>query len=133
MKRIMILLRTVLVYAVFLCCQRAYTQPVSLTNTYAPTAKKGYINWTVYLKGNAATLASINYVEYTLHPTFPKPVQQVRASKTNPAFSVSASGWGEFELKAKIVFRSTAQRPLYLNYQLDLHSPDKNTYSRKKD
>lgn len=132
MKRTVVLLRTALVCAVLLCCQGAYTQPVSLTNTYAPTAKKGYMNWTVYLKGSTATFASINYVEYTLHPTFPKPVQQIRASKTNPAFSVSASGWGEFELKAKIVFRSPAQRPLYLNYQLDLHSPDKNTFSKGK-
>lgn len=133
MKRTTALLRTILVCSVFLSCQRGYTQQVSLTNTYAPTAKKGYINWTVYLKGSTATLASISYVEYTLHPTFPKPVQQVRASKANPAFSVSASGWGEFELKAKIVFKSSAQRPLYLNYQLDLHSSDKNIYTRRKE
>ena len=126
--------RTLPLHTLFICTALlsglwAYTQPVSLTNTYAPTAKKGYTNWTVYVKGSTATLASINYVEYTLHPTFLKPVQQVRASKANPAFSISASGWGEFELKAKIVFRSPAQRPLYLNYQLDLHSSDKNTRS----
>jgi hypothetical protein len=45
-------------------------------------------------------LDAVDEVTYTLHPSFPEPVQRMRDRETN--FRLSASGWGEFLLKASI-------------------------------
>jgi hypothetical protein len=106
----------------FLIAFGGSAQGLRVTNDYADGAKKGSYNWKIYLQGSAATLASIASVEYTFHPTFRKPVQLITASPRNPNFSFVGSGWGEFDVKVKIVFKNPGQRPLYLVYPLDLHS-----------
>jgi hypothetical protein len=68
---------------------------------------KGWYRWSVYLEpkeGNQAVLDEVDHVTYTLHPTFPNPVQEVydRESK----FGLTATGWGEFEIKAAIHFKN---------------------------
>jgi hypothetical protein len=58
-------------------------------------------DWEVWLDGPSKELDAIRYVEYTLHSTFPDPVRRVSSRKTG--FKLRSSGWGEFEIVAKIV------------------------------
>lgn len=62
--------------------------------------------WSVWLEGSKAELDQIEYVEYTLHPTFAKPVQRITDRNTN--FRLDASGWGEFMIYLKIQQQSGA-------------------------
>lgn len=60
-------------------------------------------NWTVFLKGSDQALGQIRCVQYTLHPTFPKPVQEVCSrGRGTQAFALSASGWGTFEIGVRV-------------------------------
>jgi hypothetical protein len=56
--------------------------------------------WQVWLQGPAEELDAVEEVVYTLHPSFPEPVQRRRDRETN--FRLSASGWGEFRLTASV-------------------------------
>lgn len=68
------------------------------TRNSAHYAGNGLFDWTICVRAERSVLDSIDYVEYTLHPTFPNPVQYGRG----PNFSLSASGWGEFNIDVKI-------------------------------
>jgi hypothetical protein len=57
--------------------------------------------WSVWLDGSSKELAAIDHVVYTLHPTFPDPVQTVKNRRTG--FKLESSGWGEFEIYLQIV------------------------------
>lgn len=82
------------------------------------TYSSGRYMWTVYLAGADSSLNNVSYVEYTLHYSFPKPVQQIYERGTRCAFPLSSNSWGEFEIKAKIVLKNGEVR--YLKYWLDL-------------
>ena len=75
-------------------------------------------SWTVFILGDGLTLDGIQCVEYTLHPTFPKPIQRVcvRGDHPNQAFPLSATGWGTFDVGIKILFRDG--RALFLKHAL---------------
>jgi hypothetical protein len=61
-------------------------------------------------------------VEYTLHPTFPNPVQRVdRGSDPRFPFGFTATGWGIFEVRIKIVFKNTQVR--YMTHMLQFVPP----------
>lgn len=79
----------------------AQTRGVSFNNT-ATYRGDGRYDWTVYVDADAVTLAKIRSVQYTLHPSFPNPVQTVTNRQTK--FALSANGWGEFTIYAKVVF-----------------------------
>lgn len=93
-------------------------QKISLNNTYSASFKKGYFDWTVFVNADAATLNSIDHVEYLLDPSFPKP--QVSSNNRNTNFGYKANGWGEFEIKAKVFFKDKRKAVLYLTYWLSL-------------
>jgi transcription initiation factor IIF auxiliary subunit len=114
MKRFFIILSLLLV-AVTLGAQG-----IRLNNTAAAAKSKGYYNWKVFLDADVRSLASVDRVEYLLHPTFPNPQVTVQSNRTNPTFSYGATGWGEFEIKARVVFRDRNKKPLLLNYWLKL-------------
>ena len=97
-------------------------QKISVQNDASMSRRKGYYNWKVYLVGHRDTLLKIKEVVYTLHPTFANPVQKIKSSTKNKNFSYSASGWGEFDIKVKIVFVDKRRRPLYLIHHLNLNS-----------
>jgi hypothetical protein len=59
--------------------------------------------WSVWLDGTAAELDSVEYVIYTLHPTFSEPVRRVGERET--AFRLYSAGWGEFNIHAAVHFR----------------------------
>ena len=100
-------------------CQ-AYAQKIMIDNEASPTGKKGYYNWKVFVVAEPVVLNTIREVVYTLHPTFSYPIQTVKANTQNRNFSYSASGWGEFDIKVKIVYNDRKRTPLYLVHRLRL-------------
>jgi len=84
------------------------------------TYNSGRYLWTVFVAGDDAAINNISYVEYTLHYSFPKPVQVIKERGTKCAFSLSSNSWGEFEIKAKIVLKNGEER--YIKYWLNLLS-----------
>jgi len=63
--------------------------------------------WTVFIKGPTNALDRIRFVEYTLHPTFPERVHEVRQRGTeNRAFAFSAIGWGTFEIRIRAFLKN---------------------------
>jgi transcription initiation factor IIF auxiliary subunit len=62
--------------------------------------------WTIYLIAqNQRDLAHVSCVEYTLHPTFPNPVQRV-CGTSNPQrpFALTGVGWGTFTVNVRVFF-----------------------------
>jgi transcription initiation factor IIF auxiliary subunit len=56
--------------------------------------------WAVWIEGLDEDLDLIDFVEWTLHPTFPNPVRKVfdRDSK----FRLATGGWAGFYITAKL-------------------------------
>ena len=79
--------------------------------------------WSVELKCPKEELDGIAYVEYTLHPTFPEPVQRVTNRHTN--FRLNASGWGEFMIHVLVVYKNG--RTKKLDHWLELKRPQDET------
>jgi len=80
---------------------------VTLENISKPVGKKGvndWFRWKIFLKGSDEELDKIDNVTYILHPTFPNPVRKISDRSSNFAFSTV--GWGEFEIKAKIKYKT---------------------------
>ena len=75
-----------------------------------------WYKWKVFLKGSGEELDEINYVTYILHPTFPNPIRKITDRTSD--FELSTSGWGEFEIKAKINYKTGKIKTI--TYWLDL-------------
>lgn len=81
--------------------------------------------WSVWVNASDAELDRIERVQYTLHPTFPKPVRDVfdRATK----FRLTTSGWGVFTVYAK-AFLKTGET-VEMQHELELRYPSgRHTY-----
>ena len=76
-------------------------------------------NWSVWLEAPPKDLEQIDHVEYTLHPTFPKPVRRVSDPSTK--FKLDTGGWGTFTIRAKAVMKNGKEVPLI--HDLKLHYP----------
>lgn len=76
-------------------------------------------DWSVWLDASPKDLEQIDHVEYTLHPTFPKPVRRVADKSTN--FRLNTGGWGTFKVRAKAVLKDGQEVPLA--HDLKLHYP----------
>jgi transcription initiation factor IIF auxiliary subunit len=92
-------------------------QTMSVNNT-AQYLGNGRYSWTVFLKGDLAHVAS---VQYTLHPTFPEPVVWGKG----PNFAYSSVGWGEFNVLARIYYKDKLRKPTTLNHWLRLFTEEK--------
>jgi transcription initiation factor IIF auxiliary subunit len=57
-------------------------------------------SWSVWIDGSEDELNGIAKVEYTLHPTFPKPVRIVETRDNR--FKLSTEGWGGFLIYASV-------------------------------
>lgn len=79
-------------------------------------------NWSVWIEGEPEELDAINYVQYTLHHTFPKPVRRVSDRTTQ--FRLQTGGWGTFTIYAKAVRKDGVE--IALQHELQLHYPDGN-------
>lgn len=92
----------------------ASAQNIAIDNT-ARYAGNGRYSWTVFVKGDAKSLAQLESVQYTLHPTFQNPVVWGKGAN----FSYSAVGWGEFNILTKIFYKDK-RTPTTVNYWLRL-------------
>ena len=77
-------------------------------------------DWEAFLDdGGSGELSNIAYVEWVLHPTFPKPVRTV--SEPEGGFALKTNGWGTFELKAFAYTKDGRKlkltHPLQLRYE----------------
>ena len=54
----------------------------------------------MWIEGPTEEIEQVDHVEYVLHPTFPQPVRTIGERSTN--FRLDCSGWGEFNIHAKI-------------------------------
>src|SRR5262249_37934042 len=73
--------------------------------------------------GDQRTIDRIKFVEYTLHPTFPNPVQRVE-TKGDPAkpFALTATDWGVFQVGIKVTFQDG--RSVRLSHMLSFTGAD---------
>jgi transcription initiation factor IIF auxiliary subunit len=98
---------------------RATLQQISADNT-ARDLGNGRWNWTVFIKAPPEVLDQIESVEYTLHPTFPNPVQRIYDKGPNPnqAFPLSATGWGVFTIQIRVFTKDGQYQDLahYLHF-----------------
>jgi transcription initiation factor IIF auxiliary subunit len=79
-----------------------------------------YWKWWVWIEGSPEELDHVDYVMYTLHPTFPNPVRTVRdrASK----FRLDTAGWGIFRLYAMAAHKDGTRT--HLDHELKLLYPN---------
>ena len=87
-------------------------QEISADNTSRYVGKERW-KWTVFIRTSQQVLKDIKCVEYTLHPTFPDPIQTV-CSLGNPRhpFGYMGNGWGTFEIPIKVTFKNGKVRSL---------------------
>jgi transcription initiation factor IIF auxiliary subunit len=104
--------------AVVFLSQPINASPTDLYLKNTATYNSGRYLWTIYVAGDPAAIDDISYVEYTLHYSFPKPVQVIRERGTKCPFALSSNSWGEFEIKARIVLKSGHERTI--KYWLNL-------------
>jgi hypothetical protein len=76
-------------------------------------------SWSIWIESAAKELDQVEYVEYTLHPTFPEPVQR----RTNRAenFRLDSEGWGEFSINVEVKPREG--KPVRIEHWLTLEYP----------
>ena len=102
--------------AIFVLAVTAAAQDIRVDNS--AKYSMGRYNWTIYVTGPDTTLNKVDYVQYTLHPSFPQPVQIIKTRGGRCAFPFSSNSWSEFEVKVKVVFKDG--RTLDLKYKLNL-------------
>lgn len=75
--------------------------------------RENWWHWKVYIKGNNESLDKVQCVRYTLHRTFPNPIQEVcERGDTAYPFALTRSGWGEFNIRVRIFLRTGEVRDL---------------------
>lgn len=86
-------------------CPSVFAQEITTANT-SRFIGNGRWEWTVYIQAPPHILEGIESVEYTLHRTFPRPVQRVYAlGNRQTPFGLTATGWGEFRIHIRIFMR----------------------------
>lgn len=80
---------------------------------------EGWWQWSIWLDGPEQDLDQIEYVEYRLHSTFPKPVRRI--TNRNTKFRLSTAGWGEFMIYMEIKPRN--RKALRREHWLQLEYP----------
>lgn len=77
-------------------------------------------SWKIFIQGSDNELEQVKCVEYTLHPTFPNPLQTIcDKGQIEYPFALDATGWGTFEIKIKILLKDGR----FLNTTHTLHFP----------
>src|SRR5438105_138292 len=91
---------------------------IKQTERYKGTKGSAWWEWAVWIDAPKAELQQVQYVVYTLHPTFNHPVQVIKDRATK--FRLKSSGWGEFEVKAALHRKTDV---VTLSHWLELHYP----------
>jgi len=93
----------------------------TLTNSSEFAGKKGktdWWNWTAFIEVNENdSLDDVEYVEYHLHPTFRNPVRRIHDKQNG--FPLKTSGWGVFDITAKIIFKDKSRKTIMLTHFLN--------------
>lgn len=76
--------------------------------------------WSVWVEASEEKLDKIEYVEYTLHPTFIRPVREIRDRATK--FRLSTVGWGIFTIYATVFLKDG--KSVKLEHELELRYLD---------
>ena len=76
--------------------------------------------WAVWIESEDEALDMIDFVEWTLHPTFPNPVRKIRDRSSK--FRLETGGWGVFQIIARLQMKNGRQ--IKLRHYLKLHYPD---------
>ncbi len=76
--------------------------------------------WAIWIEGQDKDLDEIDYVVYTLHPTFPHPVRRIKNRESK--FKLEAEGWGIFKIFGKIFLKDNKE--ISLEHTLLLKYPD---------
>ncbi len=76
--------------------------------------------WAVWIEASDAALDQIEFVEWTLHPTFPNPIRN--STDRSSKFRLETGGWGVFKIHARLQMKDSRQVKLY--HYLTLHYPD---------
>ena len=96
-----------------------------ITNNTARFLGNELWEWTVFIETDRETLSQIEYVEYILHPTFQESIRRVYS--TDNDFSLTATGWGSFEIKIRVIFKDNTER--YLTHLLEF---EQNSFEKLK-
>lgn len=83
---------------------------------------KEHFHLRVWLEGDDAALASIERVEYVLHPSFRKPARE--STKRGTGFAIDFWTWGMFDIHVTIVHTNGELETT--NYYLRYELPDDN-------
>jgi transcription initiation factor IIF auxiliary subunit len=76
-------------------------------------------SWSVWVDGPKKDLDGIDFVEYTLHPTFRDPVRTIKTRHNG--FRLKTEGWGVFPIYARVCKKDGSV--LRLKHQLKLSYP----------
>jgi transcription initiation factor IIF auxiliary subunit len=76
--------------------------------------------WAVWIDGPDEALDEVEFVEWKLHPTFPKPVRKTEDRQSK--FRLETGGWGTFPIIARVQMSDGSQ--LKLKHDLELIYPD---------
>lgn len=83
--------------------------PITVKNTSEQNGQSWW-NWTVFIDSDPQTLSQIDCVQYTLHPTFPQPIQKVCTNQNN--FALTGSGYGSFDIQVRVFLKDGTVRDL---------------------
>jgi len=77
-------------------------------------------DWEIHLDGEKKDLAEIDYVEYTLHRTFPNPIRRIY--DRNSGFKLETNGWGTFTVYLTVKYNNKKEikETLQLNFSKDI-------------
>ncbi len=85
----------------------------------ADRAGRPYYHWRVFVDENPSMLSRIHFIEYTLHPTSPRPHQTV--DKPVGGFALEGNAWDEFPILIDVFYKDgTRERQ---QYPLDFSKP----------
>jgi transcription initiation factor IIF auxiliary subunit len=76
--------------------------------------------WWIWIEAPDEELDEIKHVEYTLHPTFSKPVREIHDRETK--FRLKTAGWGVFMIYAKAFLKNGVT--VRMEHYLELEYPD---------
>jgi transcription initiation factor IIF auxiliary subunit len=76
-------------------------------------------SWSVWLDGPKPDLDAVDFVEYTLHPTFRNPVRTIKTRANK--FKLDTGGWGVFPIYARVCKKNGSVNRL--KHQLKLTHP----------
>src|SRR6185436_14892352 len=85
--------------------------------------RQDWWDWAVWIEAADKTLDQIEYVEYSLHPTFPNRLRH--QTNRQEKFRMESAGWGEFMIGVELVTKSGEhlKRQHWLSLEYPTNSP----------